>query len=300
MNSAVPPVVSSATQASDRPSGDSAIGEQAPIASGPSDPSKSESRRTGAATGVVSAVTPSPNFGERDGVIAPDMIVLHYTGMADAESAITRLCTAGTDVSAHYVVLEDGNIVQCVPESRRAWHAGASSWAGETDINSHAIGIEIVNRGHDLGYPDFPLRQIAAVIALCKGIILRRDVPAHRILGHSDVAPGRKKDPGEKFPWRLLADSGVGHWVEPAPIVRSEHKMLGATGDEVMALQEALARDGYDVPLTGRYDNKTVDVVAAFQRHFRPELVDGVADFSTLTTLNDLLATLQKQGALIS
>ena len=249
---------------------------------------------------VVSAITPSPNFGERDGVIAPDMIVLHYTGMADAESAITRLCTAGTDVSAHYVVLEDGNIVQCVPESRRAWHSGASSWAGETDINSHAIGIEIVNRGHDLGYPDFPIRQIAAVITLCKGIILRRHIPQHRILAHSDVAPGRKKDPGEKFPWRLLADSGVGHWVEPAPIVRSEHKMLGASGGDVSDLQQALARYGYDVPVTGRYDNKTVEVVAAFQRHFRPEMVDGVADASTFTTLNELLATLPKQKVLTS
>ena len=249
---------------------------------------------------VVSTVTPSPNFGERKGVLAPDMIVLHYTGMADSASAIARLCTAGTEVSAHYVVLEDGSIVQCVQECWRAWHAGNSSWAGEPDVNSRSIGIEIVNRGHDLGYPNFPIRQIAAVIALCKGIILRREIYAHCVLAHSDVAPGRKKDPGEKFPWRLLADSGVGHWVEPAPIVRSEHKMLGATGDEVMALQEALARYGYDVPLTGRYDNKTVDVVAAFQRHFRPELVDGVADFSTLTTLNDLLATLQKQGALIS
>lgn len=249
---------------------------------------------------LVSSVMPSPNFGERKGVFAPDMIVLHTTGMADAASAITRLCTAGTEVSAHYVVLEDGNIIQCVQESARAWHAGSSSWAGEADVNSHAIGIEIVNRGHDLGYPDFPLRQIAAVITLCKGIMLRRDVPAHRILGHSDVAPGRKKDPGEKFPWRLLADSGVGHWVEPVPIVRSEHKMLGASGDEVMALQNALAHYGYDVPLTGRYDNKTVDVVAAFQRHFRPEQIDGIADYSTLTTLNDLLATLPKQAALIS
>ena len=249
---------------------------------------------------IASDVIPSPNLGDRNKGRLPDMIVLHYTGMADSASAIARLCTAGTEVSAHYVVLEDGSIVQCVQESWRAWHAGNSSWAGEPDVNSRSIGIEIVNRGHDLGYPNFPIRQIAAVIAPCKGIILRREIYAHCVLAHSDVAPGRKKDPGEKFPWRLLADSGVGHWVEPAPIVRSEHKMLGATGDEVMALQEALARYGYDVPLTGRYDNKTVDVVAAFQRHFRPELVDGVADFSTLTTLNDLLATLQKQGALIS
>lgn len=245
---------------------------------------------------VVSTVTPSPNFSERKGVLAPDMIVLHYTGMADAASALARLTTAGTEVSAHYVVLEDGNIVQCVQESQRAWHAGNSTWAGEDDVNSRSIGIEIVNRGHDLGYPDFPLRQIAAVITLCKGIILRREIPAHRIVGHSDVAPGRKKDPGEKFPWRLLAESGVGHWVEPVPIARGESKMLGASGDEVIALQLALARYGYDVPLTGRYDNKTVDVVAAFQRHFRPEQIDGIADYSTLTTLNDLLARLPKEA----
>ena len=161
------------------------------------------------------------------------MIVLHYTGMPDVEGAIAQLCTAGTDVSAHYIVLEDGRIVQCVPEAKRAWHAGVSSWAGEEDINSCSIGIEIINRGHDWGYPDFPLRQIAAVIALCRGIMLRRKVPSHRVLAHSDVAPARKKDPGEKFPWHSLANSGVGHWVQPAPIVRGETLKLGSISDDV-------------------------------------------------------------------
>jgi N-acetylmuramoyl-L-alanine amidase len=244
---------------------------------------------------VASTVTPSPNYGERKGVASPDMIVLHYTGMSDAASAIVRLCTAGTEVSAHYVVLEDGNIVQCVRESERAWHAGASSWAGETDINSRSIGIEIVNRGHDLGYTDFPLRQTAAVIALCKGIMLRREIPKHRVLGHSDVAPSRKKDPGEKFPWRLLADSGVGLWVEPAPIVSGSQIMLGAGGDDVLDLQRALSTYGYGVPLSGQYDAATMDVVAAFQRHFRPERIDGIADRSTLTTLSRLLALLPQE-----
>ncbi len=246
---------------------------------------------------VASTVTPSPNYGERKGVTSPDMIVLHYTGMSDAASAIVRLCTAGTEVSAHYVVLEDGNIVQCVRESERAWHAGAASWAGESDINSRSIGIEIVNRGHDLGYTDFPLRQIAAVIALCKGIMLRREIPKHRVLGHSDVAPSRKKDPGEKFPWRLLADSGVGLWVEPAPIVHGPQIMLGAHGDDVLDLQRALATFGYGVPLSGQYDAATMDVVAAFQRHFRPERIDGSADRSTLTTLGRLLALLPQETA---
>lgn len=244
---------------------------------------------------VASTVTPSPNYGERKGVSSPDMIVLHYTGMSDAASAIVRLCTAGSEVSAHYVVLEDGNIVQCVRESERAWHAGTSCWAGETHINSRSIGVEIVNRGHDLGYTDFPLRQIAAVIALCKGIMLRRDIPKHRVLGHSDVAPSRKKDPGEKFPWRLLADSGVGLWVEPAPITHGPQIMLGASGDDVLDLQRALATFGYGVPLSGQYDAATMDVVAAFQRHFRPERIDGIADRSTLTTLGRLLALLPQE-----
>ena len=132
---------------------------------------------------IASDVIPSANYGDRNKGRLPDMIVLHYTGMPDVEGAIAQLCTAGTDVSAHYIVLEDGRIVQCVPEAKRAWHAGVSSWAGEEDINSCSIGIEIVNRGHDWGYPDFPLRQIAAVIALCRGIMLRRNVPPHRVLG---------------------------------------------------------------------------------------------------------------------
>src|SRR6201990_1665385 len=212
---------------------------------------------------IASDVIPSANFGERNIGRLPDMILLHYTGMTDAEDAIAQLCTAGTDVSAHYIVLADGRIVQGVPESKRAWHAGVSSWAGEEDINSCSIGVEIVNCGHDWGYPDFPLRQIAAVIALCRGIMLRRKVSSHRVLAHSDVAPARKKDPGEKFPWHSLANSGVGHWVQPAPIVRGETLKLGTISDEVAGMQAALARYGYGVPTTGKYDGATMEVVAA-------------------------------------
>src|SRR5256714_10441079 len=160
---------------------------------------------------IASDVIPSANYGDRNKGRLADMIVLHYTGMPDVEGAIAQLCTAGTDLSAHYIVLEDGRIVQCVPEARRAWHAGGSHWAGEDDINSCSIGIEIINRGHDLGYPDYPRRQIAAVIALCRGIMLRRKGPSHRVLGHSDVGPSRKKDPAGKFPWHSLANSVVGH-----------------------------------------------------------------------------------------
>jgi N-acetylmuramoyl-L-alanine amidase len=249
---------------------------------------------------IASDVIPSPNYGERNKGRAPDMIVLHYTGMPDVEGAIAQLCTAGTDVSAHYVVLEDGRIVQCVPEAKRAWHAGASSWAGEEDINSCSIGVEIVNRGHDWGYPEFPLRQIAAVIALCRGIMLRRKVPSHRVLAHSDVAPSRKRDPGEKFPWHSLANSGVGHWVQPAPVVRGETLKLGTISDEVAEMQAAFARYGYGIPTSGKYDGATMEVVTAFQRHFRPARVDGVADHSTLTTLRSLLASLPSEAVAVA
>jgi N-acetylmuramoyl-L-alanine amidase len=241
---------------------------------------------------IASDVIPSPNHGERTKGRAVDMIVLHYTGMPDVEGAIAQLCTPGTDVSAHYIVLEDGRIVQSVPEAKRAWHAGVSQWGGEDDINSCSIGIEIINRGHDWGYPDFPLRQIAAVIALCRGIMLRRNVPAHRVLAHSDVAPSRKKDPGEKFPWHSLANSGVGHWVQPAPVTRGETLQLGAISDDVQDMQTAFAKYGYGIPVTGKYDGATMEVVAAFQRHFRPARVDGVADHSTMATLHALLSSL--------
>jgi N-acetylmuramoyl-L-alanine amidase len=249
---------------------------------------------------IASDVIPSANFGERNKGRLPDMILLHYTGMPDVEGAIAQLCTAGTDVSAHYVVLEDGRIVQCVPEAKRAWHAGVATWAGDDDINSCSIGVEIVNRGHDWGYPEFPLRQIAAVIALCRGIMLRLKVPPHRVLAHSDVAPARKKDPGEKFPWHSLANSGVGHWVQPAPIVRGDTLKFGTISDSVRDMQQAFARYGYGLTINGKYDTATVEVVTAFQRHFRPVRVDGLADHSTLVTLQSLLASLPAETVAVA
>jgi N-acetylmuramoyl-L-alanine amidase len=244
-----------------------------------------------AESSVVAEVRPSPNHGERKGYQRPDMIVLHYTGMQDAEAALQRLCSAASEVSAHYFVFEDGRILQLVPESRRAWHAGVASWAGETDINSCSIGIEIANPGHDYGYPDFPKRQMAAVTALCRGIQTRNPIPADRMLAHSDVAPTRKQDPGEKFPWRTLYDSGVGHWVKPARIVDGGLVLaLGDRGEAVSAMQESLAKYGYGISVSGSYDSATHEVVKAFQRHFRPERIDGVTDESTRATLLDLIA----------
>jgi N-acetylmuramoyl-L-alanine amidase len=188
-------------------------------------------------------------------------------------------------------VFEDGRIVQCVPEEKRAWHAGVSHWAGEMDINSRSIGIEIVNPGHDFGYPDFPLRQIAAVISLCKSIIARRGpISPDRVLAHSDVAPSRKQDPGEKFPWELLNESGVGHWVRAAPLtVPGPTLSPGDGGEQVARLQRMLKDYGYGIDETCSYDDKTRDVVTAFQRHFRQARVDGIADASTVLTLRALL-----------
>ena len=243
-----------------------------------------------AESSLVAEVRPSPNHGERQDGVRPDMILLHYTGMFDPSVALDRLCTAGSDVSAHYLVLEDGRVIQMVQEARRAWHAGVSAWAGATDINSCSIGIEIANPGHDYGYPDFPKRQIAAVTALCRGIQTRNPIRPERVLAHSDVAPSRKHDPGEKFPWRTLWDSGVGHWVTPAPITEGARLALGDRGEAVSAIQEKLSQYGYGLTVNGSYDSATHDAVKAFQRHFRTALVDGITDESTRATLNELLA----------
>jgi len=234
---------------------------------------------------------PSPNHGGRR--IGPvDMIVLHYTGMPDADQALAWLCAEQSQVSAHYFVFEDGRIVQMVGEDRRAWHAGAASWAGETDINSRSIGIEIANYGHDGALPPFPDAQIDAVIGLCRDIIGRHAIPACRVLAHSDIAPGRKRDPGEAFPWRRLAGEGIGHWTEPERIGGGRFLAAGDEGEPIAALQALLGLYGYGLEITGVFDGSTTQVVTAFQRHFRPERVDGVADASTVATLHRLLAAL--------
>ena len=191
---------------------------------------------------LVHDVVLSPNHGARVGDRLPDMILLHYTGMPESQGALEWICSPQSKVSAHYYVFEDGRIIQMVPEALRAWHAGESFWANDTDINSCSIGIEIANPGHDHKYPDFPARQIAAVTALCRSIIKRRLIPAERVLAHSDVAPGRKSDPGEKFPWRILHNSGVGHWVEPLPIVPGPDFTIGDRGDVIASFQLLLAR----------------------------------------------------------
>jgi N-acetylmuramoyl-L-alanine amidase len=196
------------------------------------------------------------------------MLVLHYTGMKTAGAALEKLCDPAAKVSAHYTVDEDGTVYAHVPEVLRAWHAGVSSWAGVSDINARSIGIELVNPGHEYGYRDFTDPQIEALITLCHGILLRHPIPSARVLGHSDVAPARKEDPGELFPWERLARAGVGLW--PA----SRDANLGA---------EALGRFGYDLGAG------TEKVVTAFQRHFRPQKLDGAWDRDCARLLASLL-----------
>jgi N-acetylmuramoyl-L-alanine amidase len=236
---------------------------------------------------TVKDVVASPNHDARTSRI--DILLLHYTGMTTEEEALARLTDPDAKVSSHYFVYEDGRICQLVPEARRAWHAGASSWKGATDINSRSIGIEIANPGHEYGYRDFPDVQIEAAIALCRDIVARHPIRRERVLAHSDVAPTRKNDPGEKFPWDRFAAAGVGLWVEPAPIAPGRTLSANDKGHEVEQLQKQLARYGYDLKVSGLYDDNTRSVVTAFQRHFRPARVDGLADPSTITTLRRLL-----------
>jgi N-acetylmuramoyl-L-alanine amidase len=246
---------------------------------------------------VVAEVRPSPNHGDRKLGAKPDMIVLHYTGMSDTDAALAKLCAPGTEVSTHYLVMEDGYIIQCVPEARRAWHAGEALWEGESDINSRSIGIEIANPGHSHGYPDFTKRQMAAVTTLCRSIFTRHRIPAWRVLGHSDVAPNRKQDPGEKFRWRVLHDAGIGLWVQPAPIVQGGKVfVLGENDPAIGEVQGLLAKYGYEIPTSGNFDGSTRYVITAFQRHFRPARVDGVADTSTIATLKALVAAREAQS----
>src|SRR3954469_9726433 len=190
---------------------------------------------------IVERVEPSPNFDERTGLGHADMIVLHYTGMQFAHEAIHRLADPAARVSSHYVVLENGSIVQMVQESKRAWHAGVSAWGGDTDINSRSIGIEICNPGHEFDYVDFPSRQIAATITLCRSILTRNIIRPENIVAHSDVAPSRKQDPGEKFPWKLLAQSGVGLWVDVGTVFDQESVKPDDNGVKVTELQKMLA-----------------------------------------------------------
>ena len=234
-------------------------------------------------------VCPSPNHGPRLRPISS--LVIHYTGMQTGEAALALLCSQSSQVSAHYVVEEDGRVLQLVPESRRAWHAGISFWAGETDMNSASIGIEIVHPGY-LDPRPYTAAQIEATAALARDICRRHAISPERVLAHSDIAPGRKRDPGEFFPWEELARLGVGRIVEETFSEGATTVALGDEGAKVASLQRDLAAYGYGIEETGVYDAQTVQAVEAFQRHFRRAKVDGRADGETRVALARLLASL--------
>ena len=210
---------------------------------------------------------PSPNFDARRA--PPDMVVLHYTGMTTGAAALERLRDPAAKVSAHWLVEEDGRVFALVDEARRAWHAGVASWRGERDVNAASIGVEIVNPGHEHGYRPFPPAQVDAVCALLDGVRARWSVPDARILAHSDVAPARKEDPGELFPWAELARRGHGLWAEPDPSP-GEPLGEGEEGVGVFALQAGLSRLGYDLPPSGRFDADTATAVRALPAPLAP------------------------------
>ena len=232
---------------------------------------------------------PSPNFDER--TLPISCLILHYTGMETGEAALERMRNPDAKVSAHYMVEEDGRIFQLVDEERRAWHAGVSEWQGETNINSNSIGIEIVNGGHDHPnadgtLPPFPDVQIIAVIALCKDIESRHGKLT--LLGHSDIAPARKIDPGEHFPWYGLAAAGLGFWPD---IQNDDRRVLFEPGSRdrgVAILQRGLAHIGYGARVSGVMDEATVKIVEAVQRRYRPDRIDGIVDIQTMDVIKAL------------
>ncbi len=216
---------------------------------------------------------PSPNFGSRDKTIKIDMLVIHYTGLPSTEVSLERMCDPKREVSAHYLIDEGGTIYQLVNEKNRAWHAGVSYWDGETDTNSRSIGIELQNPGHEWGYTLFPQLQMEALRELSQDIMSRYQISNRLVLGHSDVAPGRKNDPGHLFNWEWLAKSGVGFWPEPMPVIGPM---------DSVSIRKSLNNIGYDPRA------KFVDVITAIQQHYRPERVDGQIDADCVSIINAL------------
>jgi len=221
------------------------------------------------------------------------MLVLHYTGMESGAAARDRLCDPSAEVSAHWLVHEDGTVENLVAEENRAWHAGRGSWNGITDVNSASIGIEIVNRGHNVPLPDgslppYPDAQILTVIKLAKGIIKRHDIKTRNIVGHSDIAPDRKEDPGEHFPWSGLAAAGIGFWPGDLP---DDTRVVFEAGDRdrgISIIQRGLADLGYGASVTGCLDAPTQAIIRAVQRRYRPARIDGVIDIPVMEIIKRL------------
>jgi N-acetylmuramoyl-L-alanine amidase len=234
----------------------------------------------------------SPNTAEREPGVPVDVLVLHYTGMPTAAGALDRLCDPAARVSSHYLVDEDGTVWRLVDEARTAFHAGVSAWRGHEALNARSVGVEIVNPGHEWGYRAFPAPQMDAVEALCRAVLGRHPIPPRNVVAHSDVAPERKEDPGELFPWAQLADRGIGLWPLGVPDLGCALPVTDGAG--LRPVRAALAGVGYRLALEGAQDDALAAVLRAFQRHWRPERVTGLADRGTrarLAALHRLVAT---------
>jgi N-acetylmuramoyl-L-alanine amidase len=234
---------------------------------------------------------PSPSHDARADGTPVDMLVLHYTGMPTGAAALARMCDPAAKVSAHYMIEEDGRVFRLVPEERRAWHAGVAFWRGHRDINARSIGIELVNPGHEFGYRGFPPAQMDALVELARGILGRHPIAPRNVVGHSDVAPARKTDPGELFAWRDLARGGIGLWPQgAAPSPGGPTFQPDDVGGAIAAAQRQLGEYGYELDVTGVLDEETMAVLSAFQRHFRPARIDGLLDGETIGLIEAVLA----------
>lgn len=233
--------------------------------------------------GVDITERPSPNHDQRSDAVA--MIVLHYTGMPTLADSLDRLRSPAAEVSCHYVVAEDGEVFRLVAERNRAWHAGSSFWRGARDVNGISIGIELQNPGHEWGYRDFPDTQIISLITLIRDIGTRHQIPGINIVGHSDIAPDRKRDPGDRFPWQRLADAGIGVWSGEKKDVEARQVVDWTYMSAVMAIQDGLIDLGFDLRPTGTYCDDTKNAVTAFQSHWQQSRTDGMADSETAAIL---------------
>ncbi len=234
--------------------------------------------------------TPSPNFNDRVNGAPIDMLVLHYTGMKTAQEALDRMRDEDSEVSAHYMVDEKGKIYQLVDEKKRAWHAGISHWRGRNQLNDYSIGVEIVNPGHEFGYVPFPENQMYSVVDLCVDMVKRYKIKPHNVVGHSDIAPDRKQDPGELFDWKSLAKQGVGLWPDKDYEYQVEAVLeIGKSNKQVEKLQRDLGKLGYKITADGYFGVQTSYVVEAFQRHFAQARLDGAWDGNMQYILNNLI-----------
>lgn len=231
---------------------------------------------------------PSPNYNERPAGAEVDTVVIHYTGMVSAGAALERLCNKDAEVSSHFLIDEAGGLYELVHPEKRAWHAGVSNWQGRDNLNHSSIGIELVNPGHEFGYRPFPEAQITSLLEL---LVFLKDVyaiPRERYIGHSDIAPFRKMDPGELFPWKRLAAAGFGVFPQKDHSDQTIIKKAGDNGPEIKMLNKQLGIIGYDGFDRDAFGDHTAQIIRAFQAHWRPEGVHGKLDAGTWSALNEV------------